>query len=114
MEMEQLYKLIKLISPNNFITKDNGIFIPIDSVNTKLLDKHREDINTLCAQSDLQFSTIQPQTEDLQAPQYDANGEFTGMETVTKFVVKNNYEQKGGFWVGKSKNTFDTFAQALS
>ena len=112
--MNKLYELIKLISSNSFIVCADGVFIPVDNVATALLDKHREDINTLCAQSDLQFSTIQPQTEDLQAPQYDANGEFTGMETVTKFVVKNNYEQKGGFWVGKSKNTFDTFAQALS
>tara|TARA_R100000808_G_C2137259_1_gene145405 strand:+ start:916 stop:1260 length:345 start_codon:yes stop_codon:yes gene_type:complete len=112
--MEQLYKLIKTISSNNFITKTDGIFIPIDNINKSLLAKHRDAINSLCTDADLQFNTIPPKTVEVDEPQYSDSGDFIGLEKVTKFVVDDKgYEQKGGFWIGKSRNTLDAFAQAL-
>ena len=111
--MNKLYELIKLISSNSFIVCADGVFIPIDNVATALLDKHREEINTLCAQNDLQFSVAPPTTEEVQQAKLDDEGRMIGMETVTKFVKKNNYEQKGGFWLGTANTTPDAFAKAL-
>ena len=111
--MDKLYELIKLISSNSFITLDGGIMIPIDNVSTSLLDKHREDINTLCAQYDLQFSPIAPKVEEVQQAKFDANGEYVGQETVSKFVKKNGFEQKGGYWLSASLDTPEGFAKSL-
>ena len=111
--MEKLRELIKLISSNGFKLLPDGILIPIDSISTALLDKHREEISALCAKLDLQFTPISPKFEEVQQAKFDDNGDYIGQETVKKFVKKNGFEQKGGYWLSASLDTPEGFAKSL-
>ena len=103
--MKELVKLINLISGGNVIPTKKGSLIPETSIDFALLEKHKSEINQLCASNNLKISKLPKKVT--QMPNFSEDGTFMGMMDVED-------KDSGGLFIMKNRNSDEDIIASLS
>tara|TARA_R100000152_G_C6728253_1_gene153264 strand:+ start:216 stop:554 length:339 start_codon:yes stop_codon:yes gene_type:complete len=104
---QKLLNLIKSISNNNFrVIAGKGILITQSCINHTELEKHRDEIGTLCTKLGKVFNHNESQLE-MKTEFEMIDGEYKPVEKQVYKLNRKGYEMRESIWIGNNTNTDD-------
>ena len=102
---EKLLNLIKAISNNNFrVIAGQGILITDSNINHTQLDKHRDEIGTLCTKLGKVFNHNEAQLETVTEFQMN-DGKYEPVEVERYKKNRKGYDMKESIWIGANSSS---------
>ena len=102
---EKLLKLIKSVSINNFIVVPaKGILITDKNINHTMLNKHRDEIGSLCVQLDKVFNHNEAKLE-MKTDFELVDDEYKPVEKQVYATNRKGYEMRESIWIGNNNST---------